>query len=115
MSNLGGYQNITTWSKKFGGPYKFLFAVASAGYVFFRMIEGGGRHAYKSLKEETTTNKTKINEYKVLRDAIDSQGLTFKVGDTIRILETANDVILIEKVGDNNNPYYVYYKFMNLI
>ena len=115
MSNLGGYQKLTTLAKKVGGPKNLVLINLGVGYGLFRTLEGGVKFAHKSMKKETVTNKIEANEYKVLRDAIDSQGLTFKVGDTIRILETANDVILIEKVGDNNNPYYVSLDFLKSI
>lgn len=39
MSNLGGYQTMTTMAKKCGGPGKFVFVIAVGGYVVFRTGE----------------------------------------------------------------------------
>ena len=36
-----------------------------------------------------------------------NEGLEFKIGDQFRVLESDKDAILIEKIGDNNNPYFV--------
>ena len=36
-----------------------------------------------------------------------NEGLQFAVGDTFRVLEIAADAVLIEKIGDPNNPYFV--------
>lgn len=70
-----------------------------------------------SIQKRTikVANKAKIQEYTIQNDGTDSQGLTFKTGDKIRVLETADDAVLIEKVGDKNNPYFVSADFLKTI
>ena len=46
------------------------------------------------------------------KDAEDEQGLRFSKGDKIRVLENDADSILIEKIGDRSNPYYVSRDFL---
>lgn len=36
-----------------------------------------------------------------------NEGLQFVVGEQLRVLEIAGDVVLIEKIGDTDNPYFV--------
>ena len=115
MSNLGGYQLLTTFAKKVGGPGKLVLAIAGGGYVIFRAVEAGGKTIYKKVKKVKADNKAKIKEYIVLNDGTDEQGLKFKAGDKVRVLETADDAILIEKVGDKNNPYFVSIDFLKTI
>lgn len=116
MSNLGGYQTLTTIAKKFGGPGRFFLAVLCSGGVIFKITEMGGKKIYKMInKKIEDVNKKKMREYTVLKDGIDKQGLKFKIGDKIKVLESADDAILIEKIGDKNNPYFVSIDFLKKI
>ena len=36
-----------------------------------------------------------------------NEGLLFSVDDTFKVLEIDGDAALIEKIGDENNPYFV--------
>ena len=45
--------------------------------------------------------------YSVTAEGVSNDGLKFKIGDKIRVLETDKDAILIEKIGEDNNPYFV--------
>ena len=46
---------------------------------------------------------------------MDCNGLVFKVGDNYKILNRDADSILIEKFGDDNNPYFVSAEFLKKI
>lgn len=46
---------------------------------------------------------------------MDSNGLVFNVGDNYRVLNHDGDAILVEKLGDGNNPYYVSADFLKEI
>lgn len=115
MSNLGGYQVITTFCKKVGGPLAFVLVVAGSGYAILRSVEAGGKIVYKKIKDIKAKNSSEIKEFTVHTDGVDNQGLSFKTGDKIRVLEAVDDAILIEKVGDNNNPYFVSSDFLKTI
>ncbi|XCB29623.1 hypothetical protein RQN30_10620 [Arcanobacterium hippocoleae] len=90
-------------------------AIAGGGYVILRAVEAGGKIIYKKVKKVRADNKAKIKGYTVVNDGTDEQGLVFKTGDKIRVLESADDAILIEKVGDKNNPYFVSVDFLKTI
>lgn len=104
MSNLGLYQKITTYSKKIGGPLQFLGAVALGGYIVLRTVEAGGKTVIKRLKSK---EKAIANTYVVHTQGMSNEGLRFVVGEQFRVLEIVEDVVLIEKIGDVNNPYFV--------
>jgi hypothetical protein len=44
-----------------------------------------------------------------------NEGLDFKIGDQFKVLEVDGDAELIEKLGDNNNPYFVSAEFLKSI
>ena len=58
-------------------------------------------------------NKEELQEtsdliiYSVTAEGVRNGGLKFKIRDQFRVLETDKDAVLIEKIGDDNNPYFV--------
>lgn len=106
MSNLGWYQKITTYSKKVGSPVNFLLLVAGGGYGVGRILEFGIKKTIKGVRRKSKVIDTK-NVYTVHSHGESNEGIIFDVGDSFRILEIDEDVVLIEKKGDTNNPYYV--------
>ena len=112
MSNLGQYQVITVLSKKVGGPKVLGILTAVAGYLVFRPIEAGIKHVYKAISNKMQKN---YPVYSVDSAGTDTQGLAFNIGDQFRVLEKDKNTILIEKIGDNNNPYYVDSEFLKKI
>lgn len=111
MSNLGAYQWLTTVAKKVGGPKNLVGIIAGTGAVTGVAIYKGGEIAVKKIKKKM--NKKEQQEisdtiiYSVKEDGVSNEGLDFKIGDQFRVLETDKDAVLIEKIGDNNNPYFV--------
>ena len=119
MSNLGWYQKITTASKAVGGP-KRLFGLVLAGGA---AVGVGGtiltQKAVKAVKSKINKINTHyIENGKILvvcTEGMDSDGLVFKVSDKYRILDRDGDSILIEKFGDDNNPYFVSAEFLKKV
>lgn len=119
MSNLGWYQKITTASKAVGGP-KRLFGLVFAGGA---SVGVGGtiltQKTFKAIKNKINKKNTNhINNGKIFRvitKGTDSNGLVLKFGDNYRILNHDGEAILIEKLGDDNNPYYVSADFLKEI
>lgn len=103
MSNLGAYQTMTTLSKKVGGPFNLAAIIAIGGYGLGKLSEIG----IKKIKNFKNKKDKSLEVYSILSQGVSNEGLVFNKGDQIRILESDKDVILIEKVGDPNNPYYV--------
>lgn len=115
MSNLGGYQVLTTIAKKVGGPGKLVALIAGGGAIAGGIAVKGGEFAVKKGKQAIAKRKEKKNDsairtdviFTVERDAESNEGLKFKVGDRFRVLEYDGDAILIELIGNDNNPYFV--------
>lgn len=114
MSNLGAYQWFTTNGKKVGGAKNLIGLIAAAGAVGGIFVFEGGKAAIKKIvktskkhKETDITLKDSTTIYKISARGVSNEGLEFDVGDEIRVLESDKDAVLIEKIGDQNNPYYV--------
>lgn len=109
MGNLGWYQLMTTVAKKIGGPKKLLALVAVGGYVIIRGVEAGGKKVIKLVKKDNKEKSTSkvLPAYKFIIDGKDDKGLIFSSGDVFYVAARHDDVILIEKEKDDNNPYFV--------
>ena len=110
MSNLGAYQWITTTSKKLGGPVNLLLLTALAGagvYKGSEMLVKECVKAIKAHKEHKIAIGDKGKLYDVNKPGKSNEDLDFAVGDQFYVLAVDDDVVLIEKVGDVNNPYFV--------
>ena len=109
MGNLGWYQLMTTVAKKVGGPKQLLALVAAGGYVITRGVEAGGKKVIKLVKKDNKEKSTSkvLPAYKFIIDGKDDKGLIFSSGDVFYVAARHDDVILIEKEKDDNNPYFV--------
>ena len=109
MGNLGWYQLMTTVAKKVGGPKQLLALVAAGGYVIIRGVEAGGKKVIKLVKKDNKEKSTSkvLPAYKFIIDGKDDNGLIFSSGDVFYVAARHDDVILIEKEKDDNNPYFV--------
>lgn len=136
LGNLGWYQGITTFCKKVGGPRNALIIVLGTGYVGGKAIELGVKKV-KSLiapeskgekadNEDVSQPEVSVNDKEektsaeddlviVKKAGVDNQGLSFEAGDEIIIRDKDEESVLIEKVGDENNPYYVDAAFLDEI
>lgn len=110
MSNLGIYQGMTTFSKKVGGPVNLAIGVAIGGYVVIRAAEGTIKSGIRKVKKHKESKKIALNTsklYTVHECAESNKGLILNISDKYRVLEKDGDAVLIEKIGDTNNPYFV--------
>ena len=118
MSNLGWYQVITTWSKKVGGPLNLLGIVAGVGAIG-RVAGTKGVEALVGSQKKKAAEKEKAAEllktYTVSKEGVSNEGLQFHVGETFKVLERDGNAVLIEKLGDDNNPYFVAAELLNEI
>ena len=103
MSNLGDYQTMTTCAKKVGGP-KMLVSIIFGCGVLGKMIFDKVR---SKILSKVVIEVTSDGDY----DA----DLSFSVGDSYRILFSDDEMVLIEKIGDSNNPYVVSPEFLKTI
>ena len=118
MSNLGWYQIMTTMAKKVGGPLKLAGLLVGGGAVASGGAVAGGvaikNKVAKKLDEKKREAEAAI-VHTVTTEGQSNEGLLFKVGDQFKVLEVDGDAALIEKLGDNNNPYFVSADFLKSI
>ena len=118
MGNLGWYQWITTTSKRVGGPLQFLGIVAGSGAIIGSLATKGVDAAKKKIaskKEEKELAVERSIIYYVAKQGRSNEGLEFNIGDQFRVLERDGDAVLIEKLRDENNPYFVSAEFLSSI
>ena len=113
MSNLGLYQTMTTMAKLVGGPLNLGICVAGSG----AFVGAGAVAAFFIIKEKMKAKRETgaSNIYTVQKEGQSSEGLVFKVGDQFRVLFIHDDAVMIEKLGDSNNPYVVSAELLNTI
>nr|WP_177297704.1 hypothetical protein [uncultured Blautia sp.] len=111
MSNLGGYQWLTTTAKKVGGPRNLVLIIAGTGAATYKggeiLVKKGIKAIKKKRMEKKEVAKSNIRQYEVKTSGVSNEGLTFKIGEYFKVLEADGDAVLIEKIGDENNPYFV--------
>ena len=114
MSNLGGYQLLTTWAKKVGGPKNLVLLLLSSGAVISATALKGGKFAVKKArklidlhKQEKTGLTERTTLYTVSKSGKSNEGLIFTAGNQFRVLESDGDAILIELIGNDKNQYFV--------
>lgn len=115
MSNLGLYQVMTTLAKKVGGPLNLAGLLVVGGAALGSGTVVGGQKVAKKVKQYRDKKKRTEESaiaYEVHADGKSNEGLVFKVGERFRVLENDGDAVLIEKIGDKQNPYFVSGKFL---
>lgn len=114
MSNLGFYQDVTTWIKVAGGPGRAKAALLGAGTALF--FAGGAGHAgYAKVAPRAKGWIRRIgqpdvlagNTYTVHTAAVDDQGLAFSVDDTFAVVERDADAVIIALSSSTDNPWAV--------
>ena len=114
MSNLGWYQVLTTTAKAVGGPKTLIGLLVGGG-----AIVGGVTVAGIGKLNKEADRKRKLAESVVIHtvhtEGKSNEGLLFRVGDKFRVLDSDGDAGLIEKIDDENNPYFVSLRFLGRI
>ena len=112
MGNLGWYQLMTTVAKRVGGPKMLAGIVAVSGYVGGKIIEIPVKGLFSMTKKEKDPEK-EYPLYTINKSAEDKkQKLILNEGDQFRVLESDGNAILIEVLGNDNNPYFVDSEFL---
>lgn len=113
MSNLGVYQWMTSTAKKVGGPVKFLLLVGATGAGLYKVGEVAVKKCVKTIRKDSAEDKDSCFSITAKGESI--EGLKFEIGDKFKVLEVDKDALLIEKLGDSNNPYFVSKVYMKEI
>ena len=114
MSNLGWYQVLTTAAKKVGGPKRLVAMLFGSG-VLTGVVGDKVYTTIKHSKEAREAENLKLKVFTVINEGKSNEGLVFHEGDKFRVLEVDNEAVLIEKMGDGNNPYFVAASFLKII
>jgi len=118
VSNLGTYQWLTTTAKKVGGPKKLIAIIAGSGVVVYKGGEILVKKVVKVIKKQSDSKseiKSDIKLYVTKISGISNEGIRFDINDRFRVLEEDGDSVLVEKIGDDNNPYYISVDFLQRI
>ncbi len=114
MGNLGGYQDITKFIKAIGGPaVAAKYAAAAAGIIFVAggAVYAGGEKAIKTIRHRIETRAVPCiwvgQVFTVNSDADAGAGLILQNGDEVRILECDSDTLLVEVIGNADNPHAI--------
>lgn len=118
MSNLGAYQVATTLAKKVGGMENLFGLTAGVGGLITAGVIFVGKAITDKIAlsiENQEKSKRASIIYTVQVDGHSNEGLHFMVGEYFNVLDVAEDAVLIRKIGDSNNPYFVSEKFLKSI
>lgn len=109
MGNLGAYQVMTTLAKRVGGPKVLGLLTALGGYGVFRLGEAAIKkivHVISEAKKGKQSSLSGVIVYSISGSYSDSHGLVLNAGDSLHVLDKVDeDVLLVEKLGDEHNPY----------
>ncbi|MCD8221462.1 MAG: hypothetical protein LUD07_04575 [Clostridiales bacterium] len=115
MSNLGWYQWFTTNAKKVGGPLKLMGLIALGGYAIIRTGEAGVKKGIKLIKKRNGEKTKNGSVYRVINSANIEEGVDVQVGDKIKVCAIDNDAVMIEILGNENNPYFIDMELLKFI
>lgn len=131
VGNLGGYQILTTVIKRLGGPTKAAVKIGSAfaaliGGTYFWGEKNGKKKVIAEMRGQAKgvklvtvdmgPSKSKPSvEYLVAKDATSSDGTSFATGDKLRVMDSDDDAVMVERIGDENSPYWVSRDFLESI
>lgn len=108
MSNLGSYQVMTIIAKRIGGPRILMVATMIVGWAIGRGTESGGKTIWRRFRRHSRSSTFSTCEiFTVTTEADCGSGLFLRKSDKFRILERDDDAVLIEVMGDADNPYFV--------
>lgn len=117
MSNLGGYETAVKTIKRLGGPKNAIgWGVVGVLLVGIALtlrptVEKGFKKgkAWISSKRENKEVQylAEGRVFTISSENADVEGVNLVHGDTYRVLGRDENAVIIEKLGDNNNPYVV--------
>lgn len=111
MSNLGLYQTLTTIAKKVGGPGRLVLLIGVGGYAVLRPAEAGAKKIIKMVKNNSNAKSTDLQNESVVctvtTAASIDKGVKVNIGDKIKVCAIDKDAVMIEILGNENNPYFI--------
>ena len=114
MGNLGWYQVLVTLAKKVGGPKVLLGLIAGGGALACKGLEMGVKKIKKLYRNKKQEAEAAV-VHTVQKEGTSNEGLHFRVGDQFRVLTWVDNIGLIEKMGESDNPFIVSLEFIQSI
>ena len=87
---------------------------SAVSYMCFLLLDFGGVSVWGYARAKKKSNQAK-QPNEVTSVGTDGSDLAFRDGDSYRVLYSDTDMVLIEKVGDANNPYMVSPDFLRTV
>lgn len=102
--------------KKLGDPGNLVAFLISIGVIGGLGIAAGGVAASKKIKNSSSAEIYDLNKkYTVKKSSTDKAGLALNIGDVFKVLESDGDAILIEIIGNDDNPFFVSAEWLETI
>lgn len=114
MSNLGGYQTLTTVAKAVKGP-RNLVILAGTAFIGIGIL---GDETFRKIKRTIDKNKKAEREalvYRISKEGRNNKGLVLRVGDRFKVLDYDKDAVMIKVLGRNDNPHWISGKHLKSI
>jgi hypothetical protein len=99
---------MTTLAKRIGGPPILMVVTMIVGWAIGRGTESGGKTIWRRFRRYSKNSTFSACEiFTVTTEADCGSGLLLRKNDKFRVLESDDDAVLIEVMGDAENPYFV--------
>ena len=101
---------MVTVAKRVGGPLPFMGLLVGGGIVLgitADKVASLARGQKKARQAEGSAATKKKATYVVETRAESDGGLVLEEGDEFSVLGADGDAVLIERLGDDNNPYVI--------
>lgn len=113
IGNLGDYQRLSIAAKAVGGPKNLFLLVSGASAVVATTTGLSVKNAIDKYKQNKKLQKEAESLYfTVSSSGTDNQGLSLNRSDKFRVLDRNKDIILIDVLDRNDNPFYVSSDFL---
>lgn len=111
------YQWMTATSKKVRGPINLLLIAAGIGAVIYKSGEVAVKKCIKTVhnKKHNKNRCVESTVYTVNVKGKSNEDIEFDEGEQFVVLETDGDAVLVEKLGDKSNLYFVSGKLLSYI
>lgn len=110
---------MTTLAKKVGGPRNLFILTFVGGGITCKIVEKGAKGVIAKVKNASIKGNPPQEQidtiYVVSMNYSEENGINLSAGDEFRILASDEDAILIEVLGDENNPYFVSEEVLSMI
>lgn len=92
MSNLKGYQVMTTWASKLGGPIQLAACVATGGYVIGKIAEKTIKKGIEKIKQCNKKERLAPKVYMGGKFGVADEGSNFSLEDQVEVTDLWEEI-----------------------